>query len=235
MPRFSLSSVWLAAAMLLAGPQPVAAESPPAEVSVHFLARAPVPFELVRGALFFKAVVKGRDAWATLDNGASESLLDRAFALNAGLALGEPNGELSTPTAKISKRSVTDVPILIPGAIEFTAPLSAVDLAPFSSALGRKIEFVLGREYLSKLELLVASGAGEFMLGPTGSLVPPRTVSPDRAYRQAGESPRGHRRSNHDADDRYGVHRRHHSEPSRLEADFIDEFRDRTKRNDCQR
>lgn len=161
-------------------PQPAArtlpptSAAPPMTVTLRFAEpakRSPTPYEAVNRLIIFKANVAGRDVWALLDTGAGSSLIDLAFARDAGLSVGAPEGTINTPTGSLPKRRVSDVPVVIPGQWEARAPaLAAIDLKPTSDMVGRKIDFVLGANFLSPLAVLIDPGRSTFQMGPSGAV-----------------------------------------------------------------
>jgi hypothetical protein len=168
-----------------ANPAAAQVDAPPprtatVQVSVNLIkeGRAPVPFELVKGNILFRAHVAGKDVWAMLDNRADPSLIDTGFARDAGLRVGPPTGVIRTATGVLEKSLLFDVPIAIPGQVEFRAPITAVDLSAYSKIMEHSIQLVVGREYLGNMELFVSPGSKTFMLGRSGSLVPPNRFAP---------------------------------------------------------
>lgn len=146
------------------------------EVKVHFFGkeqRAPLPYELANGVMVFKASIAGRDVWVMLDNRAERSVIDTALARSQGLAIAPPSGKFTTPTGELPMQRVSDVPIVIPGQLEVRAPLAAVDLAPFSTMLGRKVEAIFGGDYLGHFQVIANSGRQTLQFLPTGMAQPP--------------------------------------------------------------
>lgn len=140
--------------------------------------RAPIVYESLAGGIFFKAHIAGREVGAMLDTGATNSLMDIELARVANLALGPQEKSVRTPRGELMMQQVSEVPILVPGQFETLYPgLAAVDLGAVSKVTGRKIEFILGRDFLRSLVLLVDPGKRTFQLAPSGSskrLPPPR-------------------------------------------------------------
>lgn len=170
---------------LLAGqdPSPSPQASPPAKSAeiqfqarfVPLAARKTAPYELVQGHIIFKAVVAGRDVWALLDTGAERSLIDISLATSAGLSVGAPEGTLRTSTGSfIPKRRVSNVRIAIADQLEIQSPaVAGMDMTALSEAVGRKIEFVLGAEFLSLTALKLDPVRRTLDLYPSGALRPP--------------------------------------------------------------
>lgn len=143
--------------------------------------RAPVAYESPSGGIFFKANLAGRDVWAMLDTGASYSLMDVELARGAGLTIGSEQKPIKTPRGEMMMRRVSDVSILIPGQFEAGySMLAAVDMGAASAVIGRKIEFVLGLDFLSALVLVVDPSKRTFQFAPSGAFKAPpgvRTIS----------------------------------------------------------
>lgn len=136
--------------------------------------RAPVVYESPSGGIFFRANIAGRDVWALLDTGASSSLMDIELARGAGLTIGSEQKPIKTASGEITTRRASDVPILIPGQFEaHYSQLAAVDLGAFSAATGRKIEFVLGQDFLSALVLVVDPSKRTLQFAPSGAFKAP--------------------------------------------------------------
>lgn len=143
--------------------------------------RAPVAYESPTGGILFRANIAGRDVWAMLDTGASYSLMDIELARSAGLTIGSEEKPIKTSRGEMMMRRVSDVSILIPGQFEARySPLAAVDMGAASAVLGRKIEFVLGPDFLSALVLSVDPSKRTFQLAPSGAFKAPpgsKTIS----------------------------------------------------------
>ena len=133
--------------------------------------RKPVVYELVNGRPVLKVVVNGHEAWDVLDNNASNSVIDAAFARSLGLELSSFGAKLATPTSTQQLWRVgSAVAIEIPGQISMTAPVTATDLSALSAMAGRPISLLLGREYFSGMVFLFTPGNHRLVLGPSGSL-----------------------------------------------------------------
>jgi predicted aspartyl protease len=163
-------------------PPPPSPSPPTTSIEIQVRARfappaahKPAAYELVRGHVTFKAVVAGRDVWALLDTGAERSLIDTSLAADAGLQIGAPQGTVRTSTgSSIPKRRVSDVQISIPDQLEIQSPaVAGLDMAALSAAMGRKIEFVLGADFLSRLAFKLDPAKRTLDLYPSGVLQPP--------------------------------------------------------------
>jgi predicted aspartyl protease len=130
---------------------------------------------LVRGHIVFKARVEGRDVWALLDTGAQRSIVDIALATAAGRAVGLPEGTIRSSTNfAIPKRRVSNVSISLPNQIDIQSPaVVGMDMSAMSGAMGRKIEFVLGADFLSLMAFKVDPGPQALEFYPSGALAPP--------------------------------------------------------------
>lgn len=157
------------------------------QVQIDFIKenRAPVSYEMHNGILLFKVTVAEHEAWAIFDSGSDESIVDANFAHEAGLSSGEPNGALRTPTGMVPKRLIKDVPVVIPGQLRFRAPLAVANLSEYYVRVGRRIDLVLGKEYISSLELIVSAQSKSFLLARSGALSPPGEY-PAIALQQCG-------------------------------------------------
>ncbi|UIJ45270.1 retroviral-like aspartic protease family protein [Sphingomonas cannabina] len=145
-------------------------------VQLRFLTkdkRAPVQYETAGNLILFKANVAGRDVLALLDNRASPSLIDAGLAQAAGLAFGTKTKMIRTATGELPARLALSVPVAIPGQLTIQGPAAAVDLAPLSKLVGRKIEYVLGAEHFRELSVNVDPGRRTFQLAPSGAAKPP--------------------------------------------------------------
>jgi len=173
----------LTTALLLGTPRCVfAATDPGFHATADFVPpaeRAPVPFEIVGGALLFRALVAGRETWALLDNGAP-SAVDKSFAQTAQLRPISEQPPLRTPSGWIKRKRIESVAVVIPGQVNLVGPLNVVDLGPISLNLERKIEFVLGRDYLTHLALVVGwlRNSLEFLRGGTLAIPAPALAVP---------------------------------------------------------
>jgi len=170
-----------------AGARPDGGASVTTQVQIDFIKenRAPVSYELRNGVLFFRVTIAEREAWAIFDSGSDESIIDANFANEAGLPPGEPNGALRTPTGMVPKRLIKDVPVVIPGQLRFRAPLAIANISAYYVHVGRRIDLVLGKEYISSLELIVSTQSKAFLLARSGTLAPPSEY-PAIALQQCG-------------------------------------------------
>lgn len=136
--------------------------------------RAPLIYEVSDNRIFFRANVAGEDVWAMLDTGASQTLIDIEFARAAGLSFGSEEKAVRTSRVDLPTWRVFDVPILIPGQFEADHPrLAAVDMTAASQGTGRKIEFVLGEDFLRVLVVLVDPSKRTLQFAPSGSFKAP--------------------------------------------------------------
>jgi hypothetical protein len=171
-------------ATLAAGDVPAKDTTPPANAqatarSVPREQRAPVVYELASGGIVFKIVVAGRDSWAILDTGATHSVIDIASARAAGLNIGPEGNPVQTPNGEVPVRMVMNVPVLIPGQFEFQHPqLAGIDLTATSAIYGRKIEFILGQDFLRSSVLVVDPSKSTLQFAPSGAFRPPPGAVP---------------------------------------------------------
>lgn len=139
--------------------------------------REPVPFELVNNHIFFKAQIEGREVWALLDNRWERSTIDIGLAQAAGLSIDPDKHVARTPTGELTWQRIADVSVLIPGQVQFRAPMAGMDLSAISRMSGRRIEAVLGGNLFGVMGLAVDSGRRTFSLAPTGALKPPNVFT----------------------------------------------------------
>ena len=71
-----------------------------------------------------------------------------------------------------------DVPLVVPGQFEGRMPFAAVDLAPISKIMGRKIEAVFGGDLLGHMGIVVNSGRRTVQFGPSGKMTVPPVITP---------------------------------------------------------
>lgn len=141
------------------------------------LHRSPVPFELVKGKLVFRAMVVGQPVWALLDTGMQVSLLSSHFAQQNKLTVAGSMRPLITPTGSLPMSRVNGVKVAVPGQVAFEASFASVDLGFASTYLGRTIDLVIGEPYTSSLALVIFGPARRLEISPSGSLrLPPDTL-----------------------------------------------------------
>lgn len=176
MRTIRIVSCILAAQFLSAGPASEAqaqAGSVDVQVSatpVPTAQREPIHFELVRGLILFRAKVAGRDLWMLLDNASERTLIDTAFAEAAGLKVGPPAGTMQTPVGTMPKRPVWDVQVNLPGQLDLHTPMAAVDLSSLSKFAGRKVEAVLGNDWLGLVAIVTKAQSHTLELVPSGNV-----------------------------------------------------------------
>ncbi|KQV71139.1 MULTISPECIES: pepsin/retropepsin-like aspartic protease family protein [unclassified Caulobacter] len=182
-----MSALVLILSGLLAGQSASIPPNPPPKAGVEsseirvqarftpLAAHKAAPYELVHGHIVLKAVVAGRDVWALVDTGAERSLIDTALAADAGLRIDAPQGTVRTSTgSSIPKRRVSDVEIKIPDQLEIHSPaVAGLDMTAMSAAMGRKVEFVLGADFLSMAAVKLDPAKRTLDLYPSGVLRPP--------------------------------------------------------------
>ena len=142
-------------------------------VDIHFTTKAersPVPFDLLQGLIVFKAQINGEDVWGTFDNMSEDSLIDAKFATSHNLKVGPFIAPLHTPTGILQRQRIENVDVRIPGQIDLSEPMSAVDLSFLSKVTGRPISLVLGKEYFHWLAFFIRSDKRNFELAPSGAI-----------------------------------------------------------------
>lgn len=157
--------------------EPGSVASQPLTVKASFAGKAtrvPLPYESLNGLIAFKATVAGREVWVLLDTGAERSVIDTGLAAAVGLKVGPPEGVIRTSTGTVPKRRVSNVPIVVDKQFEVVAPaVAGMDLKPLSDTVGRKIEFILGAEFLGMMQVMVDPGPRTINLLPSGALNAP--------------------------------------------------------------
>lgn len=171
--------ILLTALVVAVIPRPSAAAPPPtvpgngsSSVTLQFerLHRSPVPFEVVKGKLVFRAVVANRPVWALLDTGMQVSLVDTLFAQQNKLAVAGSMRPLVTPTGNLPMVRLDAVKVAIPGQMTFEASMAGVDLGFASGYLGRTVDLVIGEPYTSSLAFVVFGPSRRLEISPSGSL-----------------------------------------------------------------
>jgi hypothetical protein len=174
----ALSLAPIASALAATPPMSPAPANGSSSVTLEFERphRRPVPFELVRGKLVFRAVVADRPVWALLDTGMQVSLVDSRFAQQNQLPVGGSMRPLVTPTGSLPMSRVDAVKVAIPGQATFEASFGSVDLGFASTYLGRTIDLVIGEPYTSSLAFVIFGPSRRLEISPSGSLrLPPDT------------------------------------------------------------
>jgi hypothetical protein len=139
--------------------------------------QAPGAIEIVNGHILFKAKVFGREALLLLDNRASPSVIDTAFAEAAGQRVEKLEGTIRTVLGTVDKRIVRNVSIDVPGVVSIRADgLAAVDFEPFSQVVGRKIDGAVGNEVLAQFAVFVRASNRTFRFGKSGTVEVPSTI-----------------------------------------------------------
>jgi hypothetical protein len=134
----------------------------------------PAPYETVGGLILVRAGVVGKPVWALLDTGSARSIIDLSFAEGAGLKVGPPEGTIALPSGEAPRRFVPGITFIIPkqlGVLE--AEFAAVDLEAMSKTMGRKVEFVLGYDVLSRFAVTIDPVTRTVSFGKSGETAPP--------------------------------------------------------------
>ena len=170
-----LLAVWLALSAFAAVAQtPVPAPARYSATITFYTSERRKPVELVmfRGVALFKVMLGGREAWMMLDNGADRSLIDARLLDPLGIKSDAREGRtIRTPTGALPYRVALEVPLVIPGQLDISMPMAAVDLSPFSAALGHPIDAVLGADLLNNVVLALDPGRAELQLMSAGTKV----------------------------------------------------------------
>ena len=142
---------------------------PRASVQPH-----PAPYETVHGLILIRLGLLGKPVWALLDTGSTKSIVDLSFAEGAGLTVGPPEGSIALPSGEAPLRFVSGVRFIIPRQLGVTeAEFAALDLEGVSKTMGRKIDFVLGRDVLSRFAFTVDPVTQTLSFGKPGESAPP--------------------------------------------------------------
>jgi hypothetical protein len=134
---------------------------------------ADIPFELFRGnRIFLSGRVNGVETAMVLDSGAGVTTLDKAFARKIGLTNGqkiEAQGTGGSQEAELYQ----DVTIEA-GNLKLTgATVVAIDLSQVSSAIGRPMPVVLGRELFMNSVVGIDFDRSVMTLSPTRGFAAP--------------------------------------------------------------
>jgi hypothetical protein len=160
---------WLGISTMALAGQAAPATPPPARTGAltPTAIRQPVPFTIFRGKMLFAMTVQGRPATAILDSGADFSVVDNGFATAAGLS-PIASGQIDATIGKVSVGKVPGIDIEVPGQFTAQIPVLSTDLSKVSQLFGRKIDFILGGDFLRKLAVAIDFGAQRFRFGRTG-------------------------------------------------------------------
>ncbi len=133
---------------------------------------APTPIDLLRGGIFFKGNVAGKEVWVLLDNGAEQTFIDVNLARSLGLKTNDSHGRVRTANGTSIQSVVQNVPFSIPRQLTFQAHMAGVDLSRFSAEIGRPVGVILGREYFNKLAFYVDTENMKIYIRNSGSINP---------------------------------------------------------------
>lgn len=129
--------------------KPAASATPIDRASIHFekghSARG-IPVEIAgEGLAFVKGKVQDADVWFLLDT-ASASMLSQKVAEKVGLSA--PAGSTAGATEESrSPRPLPAVTVAFPGVAATLASVSSFDLDPFQTALGHRVDGILGASF----------------------------------------------------------------------------------------
>lgn len=173
-----------------AGPPPLNLGRPPAasapgSIITRFKAglvrpevKRPAPYETVAGLILVRANISGKEGWAMLDTGSARSVIDLATAQARGLSVGPPQGSMATPSGDQPFRLVSGGTFVIDKQVGvFEADLVALDLTAPSTNMGRKIEFILGLDVLSRFTVTIDPASRTLAFGRSGETAPPAGAS----------------------------------------------------------
>lgn len=159
-------------------------QAEPATLRLHLPERAQrkwISYEAPRNTITFAAVMNGRAVTVLLDNGADRTLIDRTFAMRAGVAVRGPTSRALTGALTQIETVATDpVVIEVDRAFRVAGPMVAMDLSPVARALGRSIDVVMGRDVLDEFSVMIDPVARHlyFDLGGRVQAGPGTTVLP---------------------------------------------------------
>ncbi|MBX7540258.1 aspartyl protease family protein [Qipengyuania sphaerica] len=128
----------------------------------------------VRGdRLFVTAEIGGKQVEALLDSGAEVTILDRAFAEEAGLVGGQTVEARGTGKSTVEARLLENLPIRALGS-EFTAGVAAVmDLSDVGSRLvGTRLPAILGRDLFDAGRLFIDIEGGDIEWLDNSTIIP---------------------------------------------------------------
>lgn len=119
----------------------------------HALAADSVPFDRHENLIWVAAEVNGTRLDCVLDTGAGRSFLDSTTARRLGLRQGSSTA-VAGVDGRLRARELDAVKLQLGSRQKVCRPLAA-DLSPFSRAAGRKIEAVIGLDFLSEQVLRI--------------------------------------------------------------------------------
>lgn len=148
------------------------------QVKVSFVKNGfhPSPIDFWRGGIFFKVVVGGKTVWALLDNGADQTFIDTGLAKELGLRSSASHGTVRTSSGTMEQKVIHDVSIVVPQQLSFQGHMAGIDLSALSRTIGRKVEFVLGQEYLSNFAYFIDMTNMRLYFRSSGALTPTKAT-----------------------------------------------------------
>ncbi|RMF20669.1 MAG: hypothetical protein D6765_16625 [Bacteroidetes bacterium] len=116
-----------------------------------------IPFELVKGIMFIRAEVDGREGWFAIDTGAPEVLLNSRQPTSSGV-------ESFGICGRVRARWTTLKTLRVGPVKRKHVPALALDLTHLEEITGRPIEGMLGYAFLKNYELFVDYAQGYLQL-----------------------------------------------------------------------
>lgn len=120
------------------------------------------PLTLFRNRLFVEARVKGVPVEALLDSAAEISIVDQEFAQRSGLLTGGTSAEAKGSGAgSVEAQILEAIRVEAAGIVLPAMTVAAIDLRDISDRLaGRKIKFILGRDFFDTTRLSIDINGG---------------------------------------------------------------------------
>jgi hypothetical protein len=161
------------AAASILSPVTLSAQMAPPVATIIAEAPAEIPFELYRGnRIILQGKLNGHSTPMLLDNGASSTTLDAAFARTIGLEGGQKinvQGVGGSQEAQVFGGVTIDV-----GNLRLSdATVGAIDLSLIEKAVGRPIPVILGRELFMNNVVAIDFDRQVIRLSPSTNFKPP--------------------------------------------------------------
>lgn len=132
--------------------------------------RQRAPFQIKNGLIVLKVRINGEDAWAILDSGAGNTVLDRSFAEQRNLLTDRSLEPVDTSSGRVTRVQTQSLLVDIPGVVKVTSPVSAVDLSKISEVIGIPVSLVIGAEYFAKTAVVISFKYQKLDIGPASGL-----------------------------------------------------------------
>ena len=132
----------------------------------------PLPIEIFDGSrIFVNVTVGGRPVAAMIDSGAASSVVDAAFASEAGVRSAGGGAAIGAAgTAAVAIGSAKDVKV---GTLTLEAlPLAVMDLSGISAQIGHSLGMVIGRDLFDQIVVTIDARARTITLTDPGAFTP---------------------------------------------------------------